>query len=61
MSCEAEVRLALCLLPYAHRRFRALKLWFVLRMYGTEQLQALVRHHIALGEWLAQQVKEDDR
>lgn len=30
-------------------------------MYGTEKLQALVRHHIALGEWLAQQVAADDR
>lgn len=43
------------------RRFRALKLWFTLRMYGAEKLQGLVRHHIALGEWLAEQVKADDR
>lgn len=45
----------------ACRRFRALDLWFVLRMYGTAKLQALVRHHIALGEWLAQQVQADSR
>lgn len=43
------------------RRFRALKLWFSLRMYGAEKLQELVRHHIALGEWLAEQVKADSR
>jgi len=30
------------------RRFRALKLWFVIRSYGVEQLQAMIRRHI---EW----------
>ncbi|MGE0486122.1 MAG: pyridoxal-dependent decarboxylase [Gammaproteobacteria bacterium] len=30
------------------RRFRALKLWFVLRSYGLEGLQQFVRHHLAL-------------
>jgi hypothetical protein len=30
-------------------------------MYGAEKLQELVRHHIALGEWLAEQVKADSR
>ncbi len=30
------------------RRFRALKLWFVLRSYGVEGLQAMLRGHIAL-------------
>lgn len=38
------------------RRFRALKLWFVMRMYGAEKFQEMIRHHIALGEWFAQQV-----
>ena len=32
------------------RRFRALKLWFVLRSYGVEGLQALLRRHIGLAE-----------
>lgn len=32
------------------RRFRALKLWFVLRHYGVEGLQTLVRHHVALAK-----------
>jgi aromatic-L-amino-acid decarboxylase len=35
------------------RRFRALKLWFVLRCYGTERLQAMLRDHIAWAEELA--------
>ena len=30
------------------RRFRALKLWFVIRSYGVEGLQAFVREHIRL-------------
>ncbi len=30
------------------RRFRALKLWFVIRSYGVEALQQLLRKHIAL-------------
>ncbi|KAI9836099.1 MAG: hypothetical protein M1819_001715 [Sarea resinae] len=32
------------------RRFRALKIWFVLRTYGVSGLQAHIRHHIQLGE-----------
>ena len=32
------------------RRFRAMKLWFVIRSYGVSGLQAFVRHHIALAE-----------
>lgn len=35
------------------RRFRALKLWFVLRTYGVEGLRALLREHIRLGELFA--------
>ena len=32
------------------RRFRALKIWFVLRAYGVAGLQAHIRNHIKLGE-----------
>jgi aromatic-L-amino-acid decarboxylase len=32
------------------RRFRALKLWFVIRHYGVEGLQHHVRHHVALAQ-----------
>ncbi|TAQ85362.1 hypothetical protein B7494_g6328 [Chlorociboria aeruginascens] len=34
------------------RRFRSLKIWFVLRTYGVKGLQAHIRHHIRLGELL---------
>jgi aromatic-L-amino-acid decarboxylase len=40
------------------RRFRALKLWFVLRSYGAEALREMIRGHIALGHELAQWVDE---
>ncbi len=39
------------------RRFRALKLWFVLRYYGLEGLQRRLRKHMELAEWLEQQVE----
>jgi aromatic-L-amino-acid decarboxylase len=32
------------------RRFRALKLWFVIRSYGIDGLQAFVREHIRLAQ-----------
>jgi len=35
------------------RRFRALKLWFVIRSYGVEGLRAIVRRHVALAGELA--------
>ncbi|MFO0784632.1 MAG: pyridoxal-dependent decarboxylase [Phycisphaerales bacterium] len=43
------------------RRFRALKLWFVIRHYGAEGLQAMVRHHIALAERFRAHVRADSR
>jgi aromatic-L-amino-acid/L-tryptophan decarboxylase len=41
------------------RRFRALKLWFVLRYFGAEGMQRRVRHHIELATGLAEQVDAD--
>ncbi len=35
------------------RRFRALKLWFVLRAYGLEGLRRMIRNHVAWAEELA--------
>ena len=35
------------------RRFRALKLWFVMRYFGQEGLRALLSHHIELARRLA--------
>jgi len=43
------------------RRFRALKLWFVLRHYGIEGLQFHVRDHVRLAQQFAAWVGEDDR
>ncbi|MBN2408797.1 MAG: aspartate aminotransferase family protein [Candidatus Aminicenantes bacterium] len=40
------------------RRFRALKLWFVVRSYGTEGLQALIREHIRLSRLFRRWVEE---
>ena len=38
------------------RRFRALKLWFVIRSYGVEGLRAIIRRHVALAAELAEWV-----
>jgi aromatic-L-amino-acid decarboxylase len=43
------------------RRFRALKLWFVLRHYGIEGLQHHVRQHIALAQDFANWIRADNR
>jgi aromatic-L-amino-acid decarboxylase len=39
------------------RRFRALKLWFVIRNYGVTGLQAVVRKHVALAHELAKWIQ----
>jgi aromatic-L-amino-acid decarboxylase len=43
------------------RRFRSLKLWFVIRHYGVEGLRFHVRRHVALAHEFAEWVKSDDR
>ncbi|MDH3707794.1 MAG: pyridoxal-dependent decarboxylase [Acidimicrobiia bacterium] len=40
------------------RRFRALKLWFVLRSYGLEGLRAHIRRHVGLAHELAGWITE---
>ena len=40
------------------RRFRALKIWFVLRTYGVNGFKAHVGKHIAMGEKFAARVRE---
>ena len=40
------------------RRFRALKLWFVIRHYGVEGLQYHIRQHVALAQTFARWVME---
>lgn len=41
------------------RRFRALKLWFVIRSYGIEGLRARIRAHIALAQSMAREVEAE--
>jgi aromatic-L-amino-acid decarboxylase len=43
------------------RRFRALKLWFVIRSYGVEGLQAMVREHLRLAALFKAWVAADGR
>ncbi len=40
------------------RRFRALKLWFVLRSFGKEGLQKIIRHHISLAQNLKEKINQ---
>jgi aromatic-L-amino-acid decarboxylase len=41
------------------RRFRALKLWFILRYYGREKIAAMIRDQIAWAQELGRQVESD--
>jgi aromatic-L-amino-acid decarboxylase len=41
------------------RRFRALKLWFVIRAYGVEHLKAMLREHLAWTADLASQIEAE--
>jgi aromatic-L-amino-acid/L-tryptophan decarboxylase len=41
------------------RRFRALKLWFVLRYFGASGIRSILRRHIALAQEFARRVDED--
>jgi aromatic-L-amino-acid decarboxylase len=43
------------------RRFRALKLWFVLRHNGANGLRDHITRHVESAQWLAAQVDADDR
>jgi aromatic-L-amino-acid decarboxylase len=45
--------------PALGRRFRALKLWFVLRWSGAEGLRALIREHVRLAELFAALVEAE--
>ncbi|KAL0643670.1 hypothetical protein Bca4012_041960 [Brassica carinata] len=41
------------------RRFRSLKLWMVLRLYGAETLKSCIRNHIKLAKVFEQLVSQD--
>lgn len=43
------------------RRFRALKLWFVIREYGVEGLREIIRTHMALAREFRRWLEEDPR
>ncbi|MCU1275023.1 MAG: hypothetical protein JWO48_2454 [Bryobacterales bacterium] len=43
------------------RRFRALKLWFVLRYYGREGIADIIRKQIGWAQELARQIDTDER
>jgi aromatic-L-amino-acid decarboxylase len=43
------------------RRFRALKLWCVIRLYGVEGLRAMVRHHVELTNKFVDWLSADSR
>jgi aromatic-L-amino-acid decarboxylase len=42
------------------RRFRALKLWFVLRSFGIEALQEKLRKHIGLAKELEEKIRNEE-
>jgi aromatic-L-amino-acid decarboxylase len=46
--------------PALGRRFRGLKLWAVLRCYGRDGLQALIREHVRLAQLFASWVEETE-
>lgn len=41
------------------RRFRALKLWFIMRYYGRDKIVAMIEEHIAWAQELAEQISAD--
>ena len=43
------------------RRFRSLKLWWVLRFYGAQGIREMVRTHVGLADGLAHRIKTDPR
>lgn len=43
--------------PQLGRRFRALKLWFVLRSYGAAGLRQIIRQHLAWAQDLAENIQ----
>jgi aromatic-L-amino-acid decarboxylase len=43
------------------RRFRSLKLWFVMRYYGREGIQRVLREHMRLAQLLAEEIRNDSR
>lgn len=43
------------------RRFRGLKLWFVIRSFGVKGLQEKIRLHIFLTQWLKKSIENEEK
>ena len=43
------------------RRFRSLKLWFVMRYFGLERARSIIRDHIAWAKELAEEINKHDK
>jgi aromatic-L-amino-acid decarboxylase len=43
------------------RRFRALKLWFVMRYFGRDRIAGLIRCHVKWAQQLAEEIRKDER
>lgn len=43
------------------RRFRALKLWWVIRSYGASGIRSMVRRHVELADGFAARIEDDPR
>jgi aromatic-L-amino-acid decarboxylase len=41
------------------RRFRALKLWFVIRSFGVDGLKEKIKNHIQLAKWLEKEIENN--
>ncbi len=41
------------------RRFRALKLWFVIRSYGVSGIQKIIKGHINMAQWLKNEIDRE--
>lgn len=42
------------------RRFRSLKLWFVIRSFGVEEMKKILRNHISIAEKLSVKIREHE-
>ena len=43
------------------RRFRGLKLWFVIRSFGVKGLQEKIRLHVSLAQWLKKRIENEEK
>lgn len=43
------------------RRFRSLKLWFVMRYFGRQRMAAIIRSHVEMAQELAEWIAADER